>query len=58
MARFRGASRYLAELDYGRDTMDKYRRQVRVSETALAYVAKARPTVEPPLSLEGWAPLE
>ena len=49
---------YLAELDYGRETMDKYRRQDRVSEPALDYFAAERPTVVPPLSWEGWAALE
>jgi hypothetical protein len=36
---------YLAELDYGRDTMDKYRRPGRVSEPAAVYFA-AGPTTE------------
>lgn len=35
---------YLAELDYGRDTMDKYRRRDRVSEPAAVYFAAAPPT--------------
>ena len=35
---------YLAELDYGRDTMDKYRRPDRVSEPAAVYFAAAPPT--------------
>jgi hypothetical protein len=49
---------YLAELDYGGETMDKYRRQDRVSEPALDYFVEARSTVAPPLSPEGWAAFE
>jgi hypothetical protein len=45
---------YLAELDYGRDMMDRYRRQDRVSEPALGYFAAAAATYLPPLS-SGWA---